>query len=138
MTDHIWSDDLTLGVDAIDNEHHLQVTLLDEIARAIDGSPPAGTVVELLDRLIEYTNAHFLAEQLMMRLHAYPLYAAHVAEHDGLLADARRLRDAVGRGDTAAARPLVDALTRWLTTHIRGMDRTYAEFTAQPGVTPPV
>lgn len=138
MSETGWSSDLALGVDAIDKEHHLQVALLDEIARAIDGQQPAPTVVELLDQLIEYTNAHFLAEQLMMRLHAYPLYAAHVAEHDALLADARRLRDAVARGDSEAARPLVDALARWLTTHIRGMDRTYADFTAQSGVTPQV
>ena len=138
MTDTSWTDDLSLGVDAIDREHHLQVSLLDEIANAIATGRPAADVLELIDRLIEYTNAHFLAEQLMMRLHAYPLYNAHVTEHDGLLQQARALRDAVAGGEAAASSGLVGELRTWLTTHIRGIDRTYGEYTAQPGVTPAV
>lgn len=138
MAETSWTPDLSLGVEAIDREHHLQVSLLDELAAAIDRGEPQGAALALLDQLIEYTNAHFLAEQLMMRLHAYPLYNAHVAEHDGLLAQARELREAVTRGEAAASRDLVDGLRAWLTAHINGMDRSYSEFTAQPGVTPAV
>ncbi len=138
MPDSSWTDDLSLGVDAIDREHHLQVALLDEIASAIAGARPHAEVLALIDQLIEYTNAHFLAEQLMMRLHGYPLYNAHVTEHDGLLAQARALRDAVASGEAGASLALADELRTWLTTHIRGMDRTYSEYTVQPGVTPAV
>jgi len=138
MSDSTWTDDLSLGVDAIDREHHLQVDLLDEVVTSLDAARPAAEVLEVLDRLIEYTNAHFLAEQLMMRLHGYPLYQAHVAEHDRLLAEVRALRDAVAGGDEATSRPVAATLRTWLTTHMRGMDRTYAEYAAQPGVSPAV
>jgi hemerythrin len=138
MTESSWTDDLSLGIEAIDLEHQRQVALLDAIAAAIaDGRPPAG-VLDLIDQLVEYTNAHFLAEQLMMRLHAYPLYSAHVTEHDGLLAQARALRAAVASGADGSPAALVDTLRTWLLTHIRGMDRTYDEYAAQPGVTPAV
>ncbi|MGE0040167.1 MAG: bacteriohemerythrin [Vicinamibacterales bacterium] len=127
-----------LGVEARDGEHRLQIELLDALRQAIDAGRPAGEVAELLDQLVEYSNAHFLAEQLVMRLHAYPLFEAHVQEHDRLIAQGRRLRDAVREGTTSTSLAVIDELRAWLLGHIDGMDRSYAEFTALEGVTPKV
>ena len=40
---------------------------------------------EILDQLKIYTSAHFLSEQLLMRLHGYADYEKHCQEHDKLL-----------------------------------------------------
>ena len=126
----------TLGVSALDGEHRLQLDLLDALRQAVEAGRPSGDVAEILDQLVEYSNAHFLAEQLVMRLHAYPLFDAHVQEHDRLIAHGRRIRDAVSAGETQATVALLDELRAWLLGHIDGMDRSYAEFTALAGVTP--
>jgi hemerythrin len=57
-----------------------------------------------------------------------------VQEHDRLLAELAAIGTTIGAGGDALA--TAEHLEGWLTKHIMGMDRTYAEFTAQPGVTP--
>ncbi|MGE3275666.1 MAG: bacteriohemerythrin [Vicinamibacterales bacterium] len=125
-----------LGVGVLDGEHRLQLELLDALRAAIEAGADRAAVTEILDRLVEYSNAHFLAEQLVMRLHAYPLFEAHVQEHDRLVAQGRRLREAVASGETDTSAALAAELRAWLLTHIDGMDRTYAEYTALEGVSP--
>jgi hemerythrin len=61
---------LDLGIKTMDDEHRLQLALVGELAAAIREGREAGTTREVLARLQDYTEAHFLAEQLMMRLHA--------------------------------------------------------------------
>jgi hemerythrin len=125
---------LELGVKTMDDEHRLQLALVGELAGALREGREVAATQEILERLQAYTEAHFLAEQLMMRLQGYPLYQGHVQEHDRLLAELT----AIGRtlADGGNALPTAEHLEGWLTRHIMGMDRTYAEFTAQPGVTP--
>lgn len=47
----------------------------------------SGKVLVLMDQLEIFANAHFLAEQHLMRLHAYPGFESHEVEHDRLIAE---------------------------------------------------
>ena len=117
---------LSLGVPEIDAEHTLQVERLEALRAALSGSGDE-SVEDLLAQLEDYTNAHFLAEQLLMRLHAYPAYESHVAEHDRLIEELRRLgRTAVG--DANARLALADELERWLLEHIQTSDQALAAY----------
>ena len=66
------------GVAEMDQEHALELQIVRSIQAALADSDH-DKVSELLQQLEDFTNAHFLAEQLLMRLHAYPGYEAHQA-----------------------------------------------------------
>ena len=71
---------LITGNREMDEEHGLQLQLLRELLQNLE-SDDVPAARELFERIDHFTNAHFLAEELLMRLHAYPDYEAHLAEH---------------------------------------------------------
>jgi hemerythrin-like metal-binding protein len=120
--------DLDLGIPEIDVEHALQLQLVQAVRAALESGDLA-TAHAALGRLDDVTNAHFLAEQLLMRLHAYPGYAAHVQEHDRLIEELRSLwRQPVGTGD---AEGIAQRLELWLRVHIATADEAFASYLAE-------
>jgi methyl-accepting chemotaxis protein len=83
---------------------------------------------ELFDRLEEFSTAHFLAEQLMMRLHAYPALAAHEDEHGRLVAELRALRRTLDDDEALDSAAAVARLERWLFAHMNSHDHELAEY----------
>ena len=123
------SDDVSVGVPDIDGEHTLQIQLLRSVERAVkDGA--TGRALLALGHLEDFTNAHFLSEQLLMRLHAYPGFEAHVAEHDRLIGELGEMRRALETGTAAPAATLAAEVERWLLVHIRTADRALGSFLA--------
>ncbi|HEY5789688.1 MAG TPA: hemerythrin family protein [Gammaproteobacteria bacterium] len=102
----------------IDNEHLVQLGLADALLEAVRGGRLQEEISGLLEQFIEYSELHFSSEQQLMRLHAYPDYAEHAADHDAMLERMRAVR-----GDRAAA--LVASAERLrgeLIGHIRNRD----------------
>jgi len=109
-------------------EHRVQLGLFRAFAQAIRSDAGDAEKAEILDNLIDYTELHFNSEQLLMRLHAYPGFDAHVAEHDGLMADVKNLRRLIDAGDESAGLDLVDELETWLVRHIDSHDKAFGRF----------
>jgi len=119
-------DVLRLGIPEIDMEHLLQVQILASMleAFAADDWPRAS---ELIGQLQDVTEAHFIAEQLLMRLHAYPGYQTHEREHDQLIEELRALEESIVSEETGlplAAR----SFELWLVHHIHTADKAFAAF----------
>ena len=123
-----WSERLSVGIEAIDAEHRLQISLVKALEDALArGGTEVGVILE---QLLDYTNAHFVAEELMMRLHAYPGYDGHVLEHGRLLEQLARVKGHYGEGRHAATRELTAALRHWLVEHVQSMDAAFAAHAA--------
>ncbi len=122
--------DLRLDVPSIDVEHALQVDLVEALGRAVSEGKSREVADEILEKLLDLTRVHFLAEELMMRMEGYPGYEAHLAEHGELLAELLKLRSARERSDRPMTPDAVDGLRSWLAGHIRTQDRAFAAFLA--------
>lgn len=92
-----------------------------EVAAAAD----AGAI---LDQLIAYTAVHFMAEQLLMRLHGYPGFDAHQQEHDRLIEEVQELQRRFHGGNATLTLETIDGLEVWLRGHIRGTDHALGAF----------
>ena len=118
-----WDSGLEVGLSDVDHEHGLQVALI----RALDDAVRAGKGDELgpqiLAQLLDYTEAHFLTEEMLMRLKGAAGYEAHVADHDRLVAQLNELKTSIESGRDAIRAETVAALKEWLTVHVRQMDR---------------
>jgi len=125
---------LRLGHDGVDAEHGVQVQLVESLQAELRKAGARGSAVELLERLLVFSDMHFGSEELLMRLHSYPGYAEHVEEHRRLLAHLRDVEARLGEGAEASA--LVDELRRWLGGHIAVMDRDFAEHARSDAIGP--
>lgn len=77
----------------LDNEHLVQLGLADAVVQAVDHGAPAEEIAQLVSQFVDYTELHFASEQLLMRLHAYPDYAEHVADHEAIVEQLQALRE---------------------------------------------
>ena len=119
--------DLVTGNREMDEEHALQLRLLRELVDNLEsGDAPAA--FEVFDRLEAFTIAHFLAEELLMRLHAYPASEAHAADHAAFVRELQGVRARLADGLDEAAREDADAFARRLLSHIASADHAFADF----------
>ena len=117
----------SVGVPEMDSEHSIQIELLHELERAI-AALDRQSALTIMTRLGDYTNAHFASEQILMRLHAYPRYAEHEAEHGRLLAELQRMQLRLAFDDRADLVAALRAIRAWLMKHIQIADRQFADY----------
>lgn len=123
-----------VGKSVMDAEHELLHRLLDELKEELaSGGPRIDELVSLFD---DAARAHFLEEQSLMRLHAYPGYEAHQNEHDELVEELRRLTRRIGEGEAVDAARLAQELDRWLMVHMRTTDAALEEYLRREGIRP--
>ncbi len=120
-------DHATAGIEGMDREHAVEMQMVRALQAALTAGDRAKVIV-LMDQLEVFANAHFMAEQHLMRLHAYPGFEAHEIEHDRLIAELRELSTHVLGHPDAGSRKSVEALERWLLSHIHTEDEALAEY----------
>jgi hemerythrin len=69
-----------------------------------------------------------------MRLHDYPDFAAHKAEHDALVRQVLKFQEDFTSGHATITVQLLQFLRDWLQNHIQGSDLRYAPHLKQPTV----
>ncbi|HET9553769.1 MAG TPA: hemerythrin family protein [Anaeromyxobacteraceae bacterium] len=129
-----WRADLETGLGEVDQEHQLQVRLVEALREAIEAGRDRAVVDELLQRLEDTSNVHFMSEELLMRLHAWERYEPHTEEHRQLMEELRGLRRRFERGADAELALAVGQLQAWLAGHVRGMDRSFARYVSRGGL----
>ena len=115
----------------IDNEHLVQLGLVDALVEAIRGGRLAAELNELLDQFIDYTKLHFVSEQLLMRLHAYPDYAEHVADHEAMVERMLAVREHLDSDRASPAAAAAERLRGELLGHIRNRDAALHAYLAR-------
>jgi len=129
-----WKEDLGTGVADVDVEHQLQVRLMEALQAAIAAGAPRGTVGEILQQLEDTSNVHFMSEELLMRLHSWENYQQHTEEHRLLLEELHSMRGLFEHGAGVDLAAGAGRLENWLASHVRGMDRAFAQYVARGGL----
>lgn len=124
-----------VGAAEMEAEHELLVNILHELQGAlVEGRNDS--VPELLTRFEDAASMHFMEEQTLMRLHAYPGYAAHEQEHDNLIAELRDLSRRIADGELGGVAEAAKGLEDWLMVHMNTTDEALEDYMRQAGVRP--
>jgi len=115
----------------IDNEHLVQLGLIDAVIDAVVKASPSVEIDQVLTQFINYTELHFLSEQMLMRLHAYPSYDEHVSDHDAMIDRMRAVRNNINADESTLAIDTAQRLKGELLSHIRNRDAALHAFLAQ-------
>lgn len=129
-----WSDNLSTGVRAMDEQHKGLVNTLNELHEAMLSGKDKAAAGPLLNRLVRYTHDHFAAEEALMTRTKYPRFPAHLSKHKDLTAQVEAFVGRYQRGELSLNVDLLMFLRDWLTTHIQKEDREYGPWLNQNGV----
>ena len=129
-----WSDELSVGIQEIDEQHKMLVDLLNQLHEAIHKRHGSEATRKILDELADYTRIHFAVEESLMRVLEYPDYEAHKHEHENLIQQMVDLKQKLDTGTHSISFELLHFLKVWLTKHILESDREYSPHFLSKGV----
>jgi|SRR5215469_4160999 len=119
---------LRVAEKVMDAEHDVQMQMLDSLAAALENRGNFASMKLVLEQFIEFSDLHFLSEQLVMRLHSYPGYEAHLEEHTRLMKKLREIREKVFGEEKILGLELIKELRAWLLAHMASHDLVFGEF----------
>jgi hemerythrin len=113
---------------AIDSEHQVQIGLVRALCDAVRSGADAGQTRQILQQVVEYSDVHFLSEQLLMRLCSYPEYHDHVKDHADMMDQLRGVAARNSAGDSANAYVEARDVLAFLSRHIATRDRRFGDY----------
>ena len=127
MTTIEWSEGLSVGVHILDANHRFLINLIKKFNDAVESKQDADRIGKILDGIYEYTDFHFIREEVLMRACGYSDVDAHHKVHLNLCEQIKEIcrRHAVAPSESLSAETRA-FLNNWLTKHIMGQDKNYA------------
>lgn len=111
---------------AMHAEHHVQLALIEALCDAVEANSETGEIARILDQLVDYSKAHFLSEELLMRLDSYDGFDEHVEDHADLLDTLAAMVDTYRIGRTELIPGQARKMLAFLIRHIETRDARYA------------
>lgn len=128
MLDTVWTEALSVGEEALDQEHKYLFDLL-AAARKAAADRNVGQVLSIFHEVTDYVDVHFGHEEEVMKGIGYPDLEEHKAEHAKLAQKAYYVINSLRHSDTLArSGEFIDFMRDWLTSHIQVSDQKYGAF----------
>lgn len=121
-----WTEDLSVGIDNLDDHHKRLIDLVNQLGLAVQAGDARQVTGEVLGELIRYVFYHFGEEERLMEAGGYDDLRAHRQSHRIMADHVRKLEQAYDRDPAGvAAGELQEFLADWLVHHIRSEDFRY-------------
>lgn len=131
-----WTQDLTVGIDLIDEQHKMLFQHLSDLANAIEESQGEKKIASTLDFLVDYTHFHFSTEEKNMDKLDYRGTDYHKQQHQMFVITLNHLvEDFKEEGATRALTTAINVfLNNWLINHIQTVDVQFGKFLTAQGL----
>lgn len=117
-----WRDDFATGIESIDYEHQLLVSLINSAHERLGMNPPHASVLIFLDIAYNTFASHFEVEEDVMDKNFYDQREAHRSEHRLLLQELQAIRDQQSTDSGFDPDALRETLVNWFVQHFRTHD----------------
>lgn len=129
-----WTDELSVGVEVIDNQHKRLIELIDNFHNAHINGHSKDELEEAIDEFYAYCLDHFALEERFMDQYSYPDYDAHIKQHlEGTMKAGEFFGDFLA-GSEGLDEEFLIFLKKWLVNHILVVDRKLGEYLCGKGV----
>jgi hemerythrin len=131
-----WDDNLSIGIDMIDNQHKMLISKLKDLSVAVGENKGTNIIMKTLDFLIDYTDFHFSTEEKHMKEQGYPDIDYHVKQHGEFKETVNNLMtDFDEEGATEDLTESVNQLLLiWYIKHITNVDMKFGKFLQEKGL----
>ena len=124
-----WSEEFSVGIEAIDRDHRRLLELLNELHDAVETGGGREILGKVLDGLILYVSYHFAHEERLLLRVNYPGYERHRRKHLSFTDTVKEVHEGFQSGASdALPRQVLEFLKNWLYDHILGSDRAYSVY----------
>lgn len=122
-----WKPEYSVCHPALDHDHRILVSLINQLHEAIEEGQPARAVGRTLTSLRRYVETHFAREESILAACGYPDLEAHAEGHRALEATVEDIEALHARApEEVDAAEVLEFLRRWLVDHILRADMRYA------------
>ncbi len=122
-----WSDSLSIGVKAIDDQHKQLVQMLNDLCDAFDSPDRENVVATCLSKMKKYSQEHFTDEEQLVKDNNYPEIEAHIKEHEIFIEKVSAYK-AAQIEQYLPFQDMLEFLKSWLVEHITESDQKIAAF----------
>ena len=126
-----FDDSLVTGNEMIDGQHKELIDKINKLLDSCETSKDKLVAVKTLDYLADYTEFHFGEEEKLQESISYPGIKEHMKEHDKLrevVKDLYNMLEEEEGPSEAFVEQVNKNVIEWLYRHIKGFDRSVAEY----------
>ena len=132
MTLITWITDYSVGVERLDADHIMIISLMNQIDDLKQSGPDEAAVGTVLKVLLDVAHTHFRREEGFLKKNDYPEFERHWHEHRVLEEQLQELHEAYARTpDPDISQEILELLNFWLIEHILKVDMRYKGFLHQ-------
>ncbi len=129
-----WTEQLSVKIESIDNEHKKLIELINKLFDAMSRGEGHNALDAILNELTDYTEFHFNHEEEALKKYNYPGFATHKKEHEGFVNKIEDTKKKYEEGAITLTIPLIEFLTTWIKEHILKSDMGYSPFLVKAGM----
>ena len=129
-----WSEDLSVGVKELDEEHKKLISFLNQLYTGMKNREVNSVLKPTLDNLVKYTLNHFAHEEKYFKLYKYPKALEHVKEHENFKIEVKKFMEGYEAGQLTLSGQMLTFLSDWVTNHIKKQDKEYIKFFNEKGL----
>jgi hemerythrin-like metal-binding protein len=129
-----WSDDYSVAVRLIDNQHKKLVNLtntLYAICEEKKSDKRHAAFLRCVQDAVDYTGYHFGTEETVMKKIDYPFYEKHYKEHQDFVAKVLALTEELKKTTYISSVSFVHFLKFWVLNHIAKTDKDMGNYIEQ-------
>ena len=126
MAKFIWTDQLNIGIEVIDQQHRRIVEYINMLDDARSNGYSREEVAGVINQLVDYTLSHFAFEEIMQEEAKYPFLKAHKKVHDLFTQRVSEYQARFNKGEDVT-KAFSSLLVTWLFNHIKRDDADYVE-----------
>jgi hemerythrin len=131
MTEIVWRDAYTVGVEEIDRQHQDFVKLIRRLQILQEKGNPKHLVIRFIRELGAYAEYHFVSEENIMYLIRYPDLQHQESEHSKLLGSFQEKVRSYEEG-RVSLEGLIQFLVDWFVSHSTEEDKKIGRHVQQP------
>ena len=120
-----WKEDLSVGLESIDNQHKELFRLINAFYNSLAANSGKAAILQAIIDMEKYTTVHFTEEEAMMRQANYPHFAEHRKQHQGFIETVADFRARYEEGRMLLSLEVGGFVKKWIVDHIMKTDQQY-------------
>jgi len=129
-----WTNDFSVNVAEIDQQHKKLVGMINELHDAMRAGKGKDIIGSIINNLIDYARVHFGTEEKYFAQFGYPETEVHKMEHAGFIKKTLDFNNGFKQGKIGLTIEVMNFLSDWLKNHILKTDKRYSKFFNEHGL----
>lgn len=121
----VWTEEMSVGVKEIDEQHKFFVSLISNLYNAIYENKVKDELEKIMNSLVGFADLHFATEEKYFDKFNYEFSEDHKQRHKDLTKKTLDFYKEFEAGNSDIAMRLADFLTDWLVEHLEVADKKY-------------